>query len=610
MTDTTVLESSIETELTSPLGEVACSSRNTVAVGAIAYDIESYGRVNAKTTSSKQKSSAFGFMGVQSSKTFNVVRSVAINVSRHAAKAFSVRRPRQIRHLKEHLDIAKRHSAFDEKPFIPLSAITNLITEPSVDKELARSQLFSYSSRKLRLDSNDHEIGALLTGSDSQIVIRISKDTYRKIFAILTLIDRAPCIWRFVDNSICDSCLPLSSAQNSRSRKHFSFQDGEAYRLQKCFQNWSQRFISDFLRNQWIVNVLHFGGGLDKGRHHELHSCETLPFTKWNRPTQRGGFGQIYRGEIESSHHAFSKDVVAVKRLFNRYEDPTQNRETFKYESDILRSISKQEHANKHLIELLATFELSNKFYMVFPWADDDLKTFWQHRQPHTDLSTWLLGQFLGLSEALCLIHRYRTTCDTNIPYQGSPHSTPHSADRAFFEAVSSHCRYGDTTSHRRLPAGRTPSEPLNFHGRHGDIKPKNILYFAQSGKQTQQGILKITDFGIARFTPENVALKREDGIVPNSPTYRSPECDFENMEISSQCDMWALGCVYLVFLTWFFGGYGEVIEFAESRQSPDFVLAQCLIGYLFYGRSRSRDVSKGECEGKSDRGEHSLADL
>jgi serine/threonine protein kinase len=219
----------------------------------------------------------------------------------------------------------------------------------------------------------------------------------------------------------------------------------------------------------------------------------------------------------------------------------------------------------------LATFELANKFYLVFPWADDDLETFWENRQPDTDLSTWLLGQFLGLSEALCLIHRYRTTSDTNMPYQGSPHCTPPSADRATFEAVNLHRRYGDTTAHRRPPpADHTPSEPLNFHGRHGDIKPNNILYFAQGGKEIQQGILKITDFGIARFTPENVALKRENGIVPNSPTYRSPECDFKNMEISSQCDMWALGCVYLVFLTWFFGGYGDVMEFAKSRQSPD----------------------------------------
>ena len=157
------------------------------------------------------------------------------------------------------------------------------------------------------------------------------------------------------------------------------------------------------------------------------------------------------------------------------------------------------------------------------------------------------------------------------MPYQGSPHCTPPSADRATFEAVNLHRRYGDTTAHRRPPpADHTPSEPLNFHGRHGDIKPNNILYFAQGGKEIQQGILKITDFGIARFTPENVALKRENGIVPNSPTYRSPECDFKNMEISSQCDMWALGCVYLVFLTWFFGGYGDVMEFAKSRQSPD----------------------------------------
>ena len=111
---------------------------------------------------------------------------------------------------------------------------------------------------------------------------------------------------------------------------------------------------------------------------------------------------------------------------------------------------------------------------------------------------------------------------------------------------------------------------PLELLGRHGDIKPKNILWFRDNTTNGGHGILKITDFGIARFTKENAPSKRERGLIPNSLTYRSPECDLPNGEISPQCDVWALGCVYLIFITWFFGGCRDIDEFASRRSAPD----------------------------------------
>ena len=213
-------------------------------------------------------------------------------------------------------------------------------------------------------------------------------------------------------------------------------------------------------------------------------------------------------------------------------------------ESGILRSLGRSNHMSQHLIALLATFERGGKYNLLFPWADGDLEDFWKQVSPQPGMSAWLIEQCRGLAEAMSIIHRYETTLGTMMPHQ---------------------------LSNLQRPAREETNEhgALSLIGRHGDIKPTNILWFRQESGDGY-GILKITDFGIARFTPENMASKRAQGFVPNSATYRSPECDLPSKQIGAHCDVWALGCVSLVFVTWFFGGYDEVEKFTKIRQSPD----------------------------------------
>ena len=39
---------------------------------------------------------------------------------------------------------------------------------------------------------------------------------------------------------------------------------------------------------------------------------------------------------------------------------------------------------------------------------------------------------------------------------------------------------------------------------------------------------------------------------------------------ISTLCDVWALGCVYLEFVLWFLRGYDHVENFARNRKYDD----------------------------------------
>lgn len=104
--------------------------------------------------------------------------------------------------------------------------------------------------------------------------------------------------------------------------------------------------------------------------------------------------------------------------------------------------------------------------------------------------------------------------------------------------------------------------------GRHGDIKPANILWFLDDpGGKDGKGVLKIADFSIAEFTTQNAVSRKH---VANSRFYHPPETGFSDPVISPSYDMWSLGCVYLEFIAWYFGGWIAVEDFLDKRSSVD----------------------------------------
>jgi serine/threonine protein kinase len=68
----------------------------------------------------------------------------------------------------------------------------------------------------------------------------------------------------------------------------------------------------------------------------------------------------------------------------------------------------------------------------------------------------------------------------------------------------------------------------------HGDVKPENLMF-------TEDGRLKITDFGLARsFDERTVTL---NGKISGTPRYMAPEC-FEGWPADCRTDIFALGVV------------------------------------------------------------------
>lgn len=181
---------------------------------------------------------------------------------------------------------------------------------------------------------------------------------------------------------------------------------------------------------------------------------------------------------------------------------------------------------NPHLIKLLATYYDESFYNLIFPWAAGNLQDYWQwHSKAQRPTILWVITQCLGIAKALQRIHHY------SFPGEGGQAKM----------------------------------------GRHGDIKPENILWFPSetTSGTNDQGVLVLSDFGLTRFHHTD-SVHRTYRTLAASPTYRAPDFDLKE-RISPFWDIWSLGCVYLEFLTWYLQGYKAVERFSEQRANQDF---------------------------------------
>lgn len=196
--------------------------------------------------------------------------------------------------------------------------------------------------------------------------------------------------------------------------------------------------------------------------------------------------------------------------------------------------------AHPNLISLLATYKQLDKFYLIFPWADADLLSYWRDINPRPvmdhDTVNWVGEQCLGLAMGLLGIHRHTTMAATG-----------------------------------QSEIGETSDKQTELYGRHGDIKSNNILWFLNpNSDSTDRGVLKITDFGLAEFQRSANTIYKSPSKVAVSAGYRSPECDIKNGRIGQSHDIWALGCLYLEFITWLLGGWELLQKFQKIREARE----------------------------------------
>jgi serine/threonine protein kinase len=205
----------------------------------------------------------------------------------------------------------------------------------------------------------------------------------------------------------------------------------------------------------------------------------------------------------------------------------------FLKEKTILDALGRQNHPN--LTQLLASYQKEKSYHLLFPCADCNLTTYWKRNAvPNFDKKTvlWSIRQMSDIASALDCIHTFRVKVSLN---------------------VKGEVRILEGGVKLRVEAGE------ERYGRHGDIKPENILWF-KDGE-----ILKITDFGLGRFHGRDSRSGIDGRKIFGTLTYEPPECTLERL-VSRKYDIWSLGCLFLEFVTWLLEGSANIVEFSNAR--------------------------------------------
>ncbi|KAI1108977.1 kinase-like domain-containing protein [Nemania sp. NC0429] len=415
--------------------------------------------------------------------------------------------------------------------FLPSKRLENLIRSWDLEEEL---------TRRLQCTTDPRTI------QDLAEKICAEGKSCQKIFTILALIEKADTIVEFLDEGVHDGDLPLIKLDKAGRPGLFELgrksKTGTAQPLE-CFRSFSRINVINFEDYQWAVLAPVFDRPHKKDvSHYDLEDPVILPFTE-EEEVSEGGFGRISRVKIHPDHHNFKDSVdnqFAIKRLHSHDEH------VFRGEFEMLSKFSDDSHP--HLISLLAAYNHRKSFYFIFHWAKADLVNFWMEIKPRPKIQEtvqWVADQCFGLADGLKQIHIYESFREnrSEVPADGSPVRT-------------------------------------KLYGRHGDIKPENILWFPSS---TDGGTLKLTDFGLAEFHTLYSRSNLRKSRIATSASYRPPECDMIDGRISRSYDIWTMGCLYLEFIAWLLGGWELVRDFTIARATQVATPSLDQLDYSFF---------------------------
>ncbi|KAL1794564.1 hypothetical protein ACET3X_006380 [Alternaria dauci] len=435
------------------------------------------------------------------------------------------------------IESAFEWSQFDREEFLPLDAFESIFN----DKAIA-----------LLLDET-YEFATLeeLKNKFASIVDRRSGKSRRRILGVLVMMSQVAHIEYFIREGIWDDELPLERSTGSTKwcvRTRSSEND-------KLMETWERKDIELFRTFQKMFFIPFFDMQDHRLCSYELESSIRLPWKVFQHKTN-GGFGVVHKVEIHPSHHNFVGSNSSVKPVFALKTIEAGDHKAYKDELAALEKTCAQIQREKHLIKLLLTFRHGDKFFLLFEWADGNLGEFWEtyNIRPPTLLDErWAAKQCLGLARAVSRIHGL-TTGQKN----------------------------GRSTHLGSL------DDAARDWGRHGDIKPENILWFQEYG--TDHNLLVISDLGLTRYHSQSsksfVSRSRIDGC---SWAYRAPELDIEE-RISQKYDIWSLGCVFLEFVVWYLQGYDKVEAFSLQREDEDLVTYEGVQVDKFFNFEKSQD--------------------
>ncbi|KAL6714396.1 hypothetical protein ACLMJK_007819 [Lecanora helva] len=264
--------------------------------------------------------------------------------------------------------------------------------------------------------------------------------------------------------------------------------------------------------------VLKFGSVYPAG-------CQ-LPFTKDAEYLGEGGYGKVWEVEVEAGHmctisgmcngepQVYAQKVVLDKRDFDT-------------EYSMAETLIQATKSHINILVPIASLRLGDELSLFFELAKCSL---WAYFQDETisldsiDKRTNCFFQTIGLAGALTFLHE---------------------------ELILS-------------------SNAETYHLYHHDLKPDNILVF----KNGKSEIWKISDFGVSQtkriqslgqvFDPKMISSGVRNPCY--GYTYAAPEAKLQGHMVTRRADVWSLGCIITLVLTFMDGGWTALESFTAAR--------------------------------------------
>lgn len=316
--------------------------------------------------------------------------------------------------------LTKIHDAFvqtrrERGEFLPKGMLCSLVNATSVAEELNHTLTFTPEE----VQSYTEKIC-----SETEVTRRskLKIKSYRKIFALLVVIDSTKSIRQVLDEDVSDLDLPLTLVKYhgiaGLCRRDLASQS-EGIPLESLRKPYlSLTKLKNFAEYQWKLLAPFFSQDVDSEvKHYKLNDKHILPFVPLDdmadEDTEReGGYGKVDLVDVHPDHHNFHEDTLGCKGFAVKQQIHEDNRDYFKKEMIILKKFS-GERRHPHIVSLLATYEQFKKFHLIFSRAEGDLFTFWKEfkRRPHVNQRNilWMVEQCRGITDGLLKLHRLLT---------------------------------------------------------------------------------------------------------------------------------------------------------------------------------------------------------
>ncbi|KAI5860609.1 protein kinase [Durotheca rogersii] len=443
-------------------------------------------------------------------------------------------------------DCLDANTTLDTRSFIPNNRLFEILTPERVRDIVHSLECFQ------DLEDKDGLVQDICVGS------------HLRLLAVLVGIRKVDYLLEHMDDGMCDLCLPMPVQKDRRDGRLYCQYHRESHKSLDSYPRISHR--KDFSQWSYSLSAPYITYDARRHQHYSLSIDDILPMRAVaGKPrgqskeaeeanSSYGGFSQVFKVELDKSHYDFGDVGIrhpdgffALKKLLSR------NYRDFNLElASLLFSMDNCEgEGSKHIINLLATFEVQDPsvqhstYYFLFDWADGTLDSFWRTAECLVGDRThykWMSEQFYGICLALQSVHNERGQ---------SPGPIGGDALEGNF-AVRSHGFQ-------------------ELYGRHGDIKPDNILWFRSGATRGDLGTLALADFGLGRLHTQVSRSNRDPMNIPRTATYRAPEFDVPGTTISRASDIFSLGCVFLEHVTWHLRGLESVTDgFPDHRMETD----------------------------------------